>query len=85
MLKRREKAAIVNELRQKYPLKDLLQLSGLARSTFYYYIQHPIKDKYKKEKQEILYIFLANKGRYGYRRILIVLRQKDIQLTIKLC
>ena len=39
----------------------MLQLSGLARSTFYYYIQHPIKDKYKKEKQEILYIFLANK------------------------
>ena len=55
----REKAAIVNELRQKYQLKDLLQLSGLARSTFYYYIQHPITDKYKKEKQEIQDIFNA--------------------------
>ena len=61
----------------------MLQLSGLARSTFYYYIQHPIKDKYKKEKQEILYIFLANKGRYGYRRILIVLRQKGYTINHK--
>lgn len=81
-VKRREKAAIVNELRQKYPLKDLLQLSGLARSTFYYYIQHPIKDKYKKNKI-ILYIFLANKGRYGYRRILIVLGQKGYTINHK--
>ena len=61
----------------------MLQLSGLARSTFYYYIQHPIKDKYKKEKQEILYIFLANKGRYDYRRILIVLRQKGYTINHK--
>ncbi len=57
MLKEEKKAAIVNELRQKYPLKDLLQLSGLARSTFYYYIQHPIKDKYKKENKKYYIYF----------------------------
>ena len=57
MLKEEKKAAIINELRQKYPLKDLLQLSGLARSTFLLLYTTSIKDKYKKEKTENLYIF----------------------------
>ena len=61
----------------------MLQLSGLARSTFYYYIQHPITDKYKKEKQEIQDIFNANKGRYGYRRVLLVLKQKGYVINHK--
>ena len=61
----------------------MLQLSGLARSTFYYYIQHPITDKYEKEKNEIQDIFSANKGRYGYRRILSVLKQKGYTLNHK--
>ena len=37
--KEREKAFIIAELRQKYPLKDLLELSGIARSTYYYYLK----------------------------------------------
>ena len=74
--KEKQKAVIVSELRQKYPLKDLLQLSGLARSSFYHYLKHRNTDKYKREKQEILEIFSANKGRYGYRRVLMVLRNK---------
>ena len=61
----------------------MLQLSGLARSTFYDYIQHPITDKYKKEKQEIQDIFNANKGRYGYRRVLLVLKQKGYAINHK--
>ena len=65
----REKAKIVDELRQRYPLNDLLKLSGLARSTFYYYLKHPNEDKYENEKQEITEIFNANKSRYGYRRV----------------
>ena len=44
----------------------MLQLSGLARSTFYYYLKHLNTDKYKCEKQEIQEIYNTNKGRYGY-------------------
>ncbi len=58
-------------------------MSGLARSTFYYYIQHQNADKYNKEKQEIYDIFTANKGRYGYRRILSVLKQKGYTINHK--
>ncbi|MEE1503451.1 MAG: IS3 family transposase [Acutalibacteraceae bacterium] len=79
----KEKAAIVNELRQRYPLKDLLQLSGLARSTFYYYLKHIDTDKYEREKQEIQEIYNTNKGRYGYRRITIAMRNKGYAINHK--
>ncbi len=61
----------------------MLQLSGLARSTFYYYLKEQNTDKYGKEKQEILDIFNANKGRYGYRRILMVLRNNGYSINHK--
>ena len=74
---------IVSELRQKYPLKDLLRLSGIARSTYYYYLKQRDTNKYEQEKQEIVDIFNANNGRYGYRRILIVLRSKGYSINHK--
>ena len=61
----------------------MLQLSGLARSTFYYYLKEQNTDKYEKEKKEILDIFNANKGRYGYRRILMVLRNNGYSINHK--
>ena len=81
--KERQKAEIISELRQRYPLKDLLQLSGMARSTYYYYLKDPIKDKYKCEKQEIVEIFNVHKGRYGYRRVLEVMRNKGYVINHK--
>ena len=74
---------IIAELRQSYPLKELLKLSGLARSTFYYYLKHLDTDKYECEKQEIQNIFNANKGRYGYRRITIAMRNKGYVINHK--
>ncbi len=66
-----------------YPLKDLLKLSGIARSTFYYYLKSKDTDKYKEVKDDILIIFDQNKGRYGYRRILSVLKQKGYTINHK--
>jgi transposase InsO family protein len=60
-----------------------LEVSGLPRSTFYYYLKHPSTDKYKNEKQEIFNIFNTNKGRYGYRRILSVLKEKGYSINHK--
>ena len=61
----------------------MLQLSGLARSTFYYYLKHLNTDKYECEKQEIQGIYNANKGRYGYRRITIAMRNKGYVINHK--
>ena len=55
----------------------------MSRSTFYYYIKHPIEDKYQAEKKEILAIFSQQKGRYGYRRVLMILRSRGYSLNHK--
>ena len=60
-----------------------MQLSGLAHSTFYYYLKYLDTDKYECEKQEIQNIFNANKGRYGYRRITIAMRNKGYVINHK--
>ncbi len=60
-----------------------MQLSGLARSTFYYYLKNATKNKYEQEETEIVSLFEANKGRYGYRRILSELRGKGYTINHK--
>ncbi len=61
----------------------MLELSGIARSTYYYYLKQKGKDKYVSEKQEILEIYNTNKGRYGYRRICAVLKAKGYTINHK--
>ena len=79
----RQKAEIVSELRHRFSLRGLLKLSGLARSTYYYYLKQQGTDKYQAVKQEIESIFTENKQRYGYRRVLLALRQKGIVINHK--
>ena len=55
----------------------------MSRSTYYYHLKQSKADKYSCVKQEIESIFSENKQRYGYRRILLVLRQKGIVLNHK--
>lgn len=80
----KQKAQVVQELRQKYPLKALLQLAGLPRSTFYYYLhQSQNSAKYQMVKEQIVIIFNENKKRYGYRRITKELHNNDICVNHK--
>ena len=60
-----------------------MELSGIARSTFYYYLKQKGNDKYKSVKEDILEIYNANKGRYGYRRICAVLKAKGCEINHK--
>ena len=55
----------------------------MSRSMFYYYIKHPIEDKYQAEKKEVSEIFFQHKGRYGYRRVLMILRSRGCKLNHK--
>ena len=61
----------------------LLKISLLPRSTYYYHLKQSRTDKYFEVKQEIDKIFTENKQIYGYRRILLVLRQKGFTLNHK--
>jgi putative transposase len=67
----------VQELRRQHPMSALLQVSGLARSTFYYQLKAlGAGDRYTKIKMQIKTVYERHKGRYGYRRI-----TADMRLT----
>ena len=71
-------------MRQTYKLTALLEVAGIARSTYYYYLKRENSpDKYLKVKEEIQAIFSANQGRYGYRRITIELRNRGYKINHK--
>ncbi|MBM6919538.1 IS3 family transposase [Intestinimonas butyriciproducens] len=79
-----EKAQVVQKLRPKYALPLLLEIAQLPRATFYYHLKRMQKaDKYAQEKTEIAAIYHENKGRYGYRRITMVLRSRGFLLNHK--
>ena len=64
-------------------LSTIIKFANIPRSTFYYHINNLTKDKYVIEKQVILNIFNENKSRYGYRRILIELRNLGYTINHK--
>lgn len=80
-LRNREKAAIIDALKNKYLLPNLLAVLHCSRSS-YYYQQEAAKrqDKYCYVKEKIQAVFEENHRRYGYRRIHAVLRKEDLQL-----
>jgi putative transposase len=68
---------VIWELRHKHKIWLLIEVSGLARSTYYYYARRRTEsDKYRAVKQQITDIYHQNRGRYGYRRITLELRNR---------
>lgn len=61
-------------MRRHHKLADLLQVAGLARSTFYYQCQAILRNEQQSDMEvKIRTIYDEHKGRYGYRRITAVL------------
>ena len=72
------------ELRHKHKIWLLIEVSGLARSTYYYYARWRTKtDKYSKVKEQVTNIYHQNRGRYGYRRITLELRNRGYVINHK--
>lgn len=79
-----QKAQAIQELRPEIPLKMLLSVARLSRSTFYYELKRMEKeDKYASAKTEIQRIFAEHKGRYGYRRITAELQNRGFHRNHK--
>lgn len=55
----------------------------MARSTFYYHLKASKQDKYEVLRKEIKSIYELHKGRYGYRRIKLALRNKGYLINHK--
>lgn len=72
------------ELRHKFDLELLLDLTNMARSSFYYHRkQITLPDKYQETKELTTTIYQRHKGRYGYRRITDELQNNGIIINHK--
>lgn len=72
------------ELRHKYDLAILLSCMRMAKSSFYYY-QKQVQgiDKHNATKVLIRQLYHKHKGRYGYRRITLLLREQGVLINHK--
>ncbi|WP_155242544.1 IS3 family transposase, partial [Lysinibacillus sphaericus] len=67
---KQDKAQVVYELRRKYPVKALVKLADIPRSTYYDLVKRMNRpDPDADLKEEIKAIYDEHEGRYGYRRI----------------
>jgi len=75
----RDKVKIVSELRTKYGLKNLLEITNIPISVYYYHINKMNKkvNKYKEIEEKIDYLYLKkHKKMIGYQRIYIELKKE---------
>ena len=63
----------------------LLKIAGVAKSTYFYHLSKINKvDEFEEEiKNQIISIFNENKGRYGYRRITLELKNRRYNINHK--
>lgn len=83
-LTNKEKTILIDALRTKYPLKNLLSSLQLVKSSYYY--QRSIKGidaRYDKIKDNIILSFNNNYKCYGYRRIHKILKDQGICVSEK--
>jgi len=81
---KKERAQAIQGLRREYGLDTLLELDGMARSTFYYSLaasQRPDPDAGLRKR--IFDIYHKHKGRYGYRRITLSLHNEGCDINHK--
>ncbi|WP_191567086.1 IS3 family transposase [Metabacillus idriensis] len=83
-LSRKAQAALSFELKEKFQLKDVLQIVGIPESTFHYHIKM-MKKKNPDEELEacIQLIFEENHGNYGYRRVHLELGNRGLKVNHK--
>lgn len=82
-LTNREKAIVIDALRGKYSLKDLLAVLDMAKSSYCYQRLAMSRDKYSEARLEIKEIFRESRKSYGYRRIHLEFKNKGMTLSEK--
>ena len=72
------------ELRHEHKLSLLFEVSGLPKATYYYYVKRMnTPDRYSEIKEQITAIYGVNRGRFGYRRITLELRNQGHRINHK--
>ncbi|MDD2482593.1 MAG: IS3 family transposase [Lutispora sp.] len=83
-LTNKEKTEVIDALKNKYKLKELLHFLNLPKSSYFYQKAQLAKgDKYAQLRKDITDIFNDNYKIYGYRRIYLALKNKGIVVSEK--
>lgn len=83
-LSNREKAVIVDALKNNHSLPSILKKLNLPKSSYYYQQKKILSpDKYEALRANILIAFTESSRRYGYRRIHALLLRKGIRVSEK--
>lgn len=71
-------------MQEGFALESILKIVNMARSVFYYHLSR-LKDNdgYDDTRKRIKAIYDGNKGRYGYRRICLSLRNEGCNINHK--
>jgi putative transposase len=78
------KTQVIATLKADYPLPVLLQVAGVARSTFVYHqARLQREDPHAELKTAITEAFETARGRYGHRRIHLVLARRGRRVAKK--
>ena len=84
-LKNREKAVIIEALKNKYSLPRLCSRLDIPKSSYYYQVSVlKLGDKYAEIRQHIRYLFYQNRRVFGYRKIHMLLKNENITLSEKI-
>lgn len=83
-LTNKEKTILIDALKEKYPLKELLIELKISKSS-YFYQENAMKlgDKYSELRIRIANIFNSNYQSYGYRRVHAQLKKEGISVSEK--
>jgi len=83
-LANREKAGLIDALRAKYPLNELLAMMDMPKSSYFYQREAQRRpEKYTALRAEMKRVFAENKNSYGYRRIHTVIKSKGLTISEK--
>ena len=83
-LTNREKTLLADALGQTYPLSELLEALGLARSSYFYHrARMQVAEKYTEVRRAMADIFELNHRCYVYRRMRASLSRQRVRLSEK--
>ena len=84
-LKNREKAVMVDALKNKYSLPHLLSKLEISKSSYYYQEKClAMPDKYSKIRERVKCLFEETYKRYGYRRVHGLLAKEGVCISEKI-
>ena len=83
-LRNREKAVIIDALRNKYSLPSLCARLAIPKSSYYYQeLALKAEDKYKNLRVRIIDLFHENRDAFGYRKIHMLLHKEGTIVSEK--